>query len=173
MIFFRRRLPADRRPALARDERVVAWAAAADAATVVVTNLGLYLPGAAERLDWHRILKATWDERALTVTAAREGAARDGYAVVADDVPRRYALADPGDVPHQVRTRVTGSVGYTVHGAVPGGGARVAGRRVAGADGLVWTVRYDPGTPADDPQVVAATDALVAAARASATPTDL
>lgn len=169
MRLFRRRLPLARRPDLAPDERVVAWAVtgAGDAGTVVVTNRGLWLPGADTRLGWHEVIKATWDERTLTVIPARQVDAGEGYEVVADAPARRAALPHPGDVPHQVRTRVTASVGFTTYDAVPGGAARVAGRKVSGRDGLTWTVRYDPGTPADDPQVRAATAALVAAARAA------
>ncbi|HEX2774835.1 MAG TPA: hypothetical protein VHN18_20765, partial [Micromonosporaceae bacterium] len=46
-------------------------------------------------------------------------------------------------------------------------GYRVVARRVTGVNGLTWTVRYDPGTPGDDPDVVEQTDALVAEARAT------
>ncbi|HEX5740669.1 MAG TPA: hypothetical protein VFY17_03830 [Pilimelia sp.] len=171
MGLFRRRLPAGRRPALEPDERVVAWAAAGagDSGTVVVTNRGLWLPDADARLGWHEVIKATWDGRALTVVPADHVAARDGYEVVADAPARQVTLPDPGDVPHQVRTRVTSSVGFTTYDGVPGGAARVAGRKVSGRDGLTWTVRYDPGTPADDPGVRAATAELVAAARATTT----
>jgi hypothetical protein len=48
---------------------------------------------------------------------------------------------------------------------LPGGGVRVVARRVAGTDGLRWTVRYDPATPTA-PDTVAD---LVAAARAAIT----
>jgi hypothetical protein len=44
---------------------------------------------------------------------------------------------------------------------------------VAGVDGLSWTVRFDPGTPADDDEVLAETDRLVAAARVATSPTDV
>jgi hypothetical protein len=37
----------------------------------------------------------------------------------------------------------------------------VVARRVPGADGLAWTVRYDPGVDHDDPIVREATAALV------------
>ncbi|RLP92324.1 hypothetical protein EAD98_21970, partial [Micromonospora sp. CV4] len=37
-----------------------------------------------------------------------------------------YLLLDPGELPHQVRARVTRSVAYTEHHPVPGGAARVA-----------------------------------------------
>ncbi|MGK5742213.1 hypothetical protein [Micromonospora sp. URMC 103] len=167
--------PADR-PPLAPDERVLAWAAAGDGTgggVLVATTLGLWLPGRADRLGWHELLKAVWSGRELTVTAAEQVTERDGYLVVADGAPSTHLLLDPGDLPHQVRARVTRSVAYTERHAVPGGAGRIAARRVPGVDGLTWTVRYDAGTPVDDAEVVAETDRLVAAARAATAPADV
>ncbi|MGN9775335.1 hypothetical protein ACTMS0_06100 [Micromonospora sp. H33] len=177
MTLFRRRpkLPPADRPPLAPDERVLAWAAAGNGegdGVLVATNLGLWLPGRGHRIGWHDILKAVWSGRELTVTPAEHVAERDGYLVVADCPAETYLLLDPGDLPHQVRARVTRSVAYTEAHPVPGGAGRIAARRTPGADGLTWTVRFEPGTPADDPEVVAETDRLVAAARAATTPTD-
>ncbi|WP_194821094.1 hypothetical protein [Micromonospora sp. S-DT3-3-22] len=191
----KRRVPSAVRPPLAAGERVLAWAApgdggssgaspaegtsagaggdAAGGGVLVATNLGLWLPGRGERLGWHDILKAVWSGRELTVTPAATAAERDGYLVVADGPAETYLLLDPGDLPHQVRARVTRSVAYTQQHPVPGGSGRIAARRVAGADGLTWTVRYDPGTPVDADEVRAETDQLVAAARAATAPADL
>ena len=58
-IFGRRRLR--ERPPLAHHERVVAWCSTSDGA-VVVTNLGLWLPGRKDRLGWHQIHRASWSE---------------------------------------------------------------------------------------------------------------
>jgi hypothetical protein len=88
----------------------------------------------------------------------------DGYAVMADDAPVVVAMSRPDDVPADVRTRVTRSVAYTAHYAVPGGGVRVVGRRIPGRNGVDWHVRYDEGTDREDPDVVAATTAIVAEA---------
>ena len=77
-------------PPLERDERVLAWARAADdpAAAVVVTTLGLWLPGRPERLGWHQIHKATWAGSRLTVVpSAARSATACGYTVMADDTP--------------------------------------------------------------------------------------
>lgn len=158
-------LPAERRPELAPHERVLAWAPVADDAeppgdTVVATNLGLWWDD--ERTGWHRVDKAVWDGEALVVTPAEVVAERAGYEVVADGAPVRLKLADPGDVPHQVRLRVTSSVRHPEHFEVPGGGLWIFGRRVPGVDGLTWTVRYDRGTDGDDPAVVAVTEQLLA-----------
>lgn len=149
----RRRLPADRRPPLEPGERVVAWSGA-----VVATTHGLFLPGRS-RLGWHEINKATWAEGVLTVVPSSVVSERDWYDVVADLPAVAVPLPEPGDVPDQVRTRVTRSVGFSTHHAQPG--LRVVARRVSGVDGLRWAVRYDPGVDADD----AVADALVAEAR--------
>ncbi|MEV4412250.1 hypothetical protein [Catellatospora sp. NPDC049609] len=156
----RRVLPEEHRPDLARDERVLAWAPAADGDVVVATNLGLWWDGT--RTGWHRIDKAVWDGEHLVVTPGELVAERAGYQVVADGEPVRLKLTDPDHLPHQVRLRVTGSVRHPQHYELPGGGVWVFARREVGVDGLTWAVRYDRGTDGEDPAVVAATDQLVA-----------
>ncbi|MEV7226859.1 MULTISPECIES: hypothetical protein [Polymorphospora] len=176
MRLFRRRpkLPADRRPALDPEERVLDWSPAGSGDDVVVlTNRGLWLPGRSGRLPWHEIHKAVWSGRELTVTPAEVLRVHDEYAVVADRPAESYLLLDPGDVPHQVRTRVTGSVAHTVHHPLPGGGVRIVARRVGGVDGLSWAVRYDPGTAYDDEEIRAATVELVERFQRESTPSDL
>jgi len=157
------RLREEDRPPLASDERILAFAES-DAGLLVATNLGLWLPPG--RLGWHEIHKAVWDGGTLTVTAARQVEERTGYAVVEDLPPVPFTLAEPGELPGTVRARVTRSVGPSTYHPLPGsGGVRVAARRVPGRDGLHWTVRYDPGTPYDDPVVASVTADLVEAAR--------
>jgi len=168
MALFRRKqkLPAAQRPALEPDERVLAWAPTSGDGVAVATNRGLWLPGL-QRLGWHEIHKAVWSGRELVVTPASVVDEREGYAVVADQPVLSTLLLEPGDLPDQVRTRVTRSVAYTEHHALPeGGGVRVVARRVSGVDGLTWTARYDPGTDPDEATVAD----LVAAARAASTP---
>jgi hypothetical protein len=158
----KRKVPADVRAKLDRDERVVAFASTVDAeAAVVVTTRGLWLPGR-ERLGWHEIHKATWVGSRLTVVPAVAVSEGDGYTVMADDDAVVVALTDPDDVPGQVRERVTRSVAFTAHHPLPGGGVRVVGRRVPGVDGVVWNVRYDDGTDPADPDIVTQTAELVA-----------
>jgi hypothetical protein len=171
MALFRRKpkLPADQRPALEPDERILAWAPAEGDGVAVATTRGLWLPGL-HRLGWHEIHKAVWSGRELVVTPASVVDEREGYAIVADQPVLSTLLPEPGDVPDQVRTRVTRSVAYTEHHPLPeGGGVRVVARRVSGVDGLSWTVRYDPGSGQDE-ATEAAVDNLVAAARAASTP---
>jgi hypothetical protein len=173
-VFGRRKPPRSLRPKLDAGERWLAWARSADdrSQAVVATTLGLWLPGR-PRLGWHQIHKAAWSGSRLTVIPSvpvGDPVPLDGagsYAVLADDEPVTVTLTEPGDVPAEVRTRVTRSVAYTAHHPVPGGGVRVVARRVPGVNGLVWHVRYDDGTPHDDPAVVAATTQLVAEAVAA------
>jgi hypothetical protein len=168
-VFRRRRLPADKRPVLAPEERIVAWAGTAGDGVVVVTNQGLWLPdeyGRLSRLGWHEIHKATWSGRQLAIIAAEQVGDAEEYAVMADRPPLVHTLLDPDRVPDQVRTRVTRSVAYTSHHLLPGGGGvRVVARRVSGVDGLCWTVRYDQGTDPADEGVPETTRELVKAAR--------
>lgn len=163
------KLPADQRPPLERDERIVAWAEAAGD-VVVATNRGLFLPGRDDRLGWHEINKAVWSGRELVVTPAEVVEEKDGYKVVVDLPIVRQLLLEPGELPHHIRTRVTRSVAYTSHHPVDLGGVRVVARRVAGVNGLTWTVRYDPGTDADSAAVREATAQLVAQARSETDP---
>jgi hypothetical protein len=160
-----RRIPADSRPKLDRDERVLGWARAEPSGVVVVTTRGVFLPGR-DRLGWHEIHKATWANSHLTVIPSRQVGEGEGYAVMADADPVMVALPRPDDVPAEVRTRVTRSVAYTAHHDVPGGGLRVVARRIAGRNGVLWHVRYDEGTDPADPEVVASTALLVAEASA-------
>ena len=116
-LFRRRRLPAGARPPLADDERILAWAGATGDAVVVVSNLGLWLPGisGATRLGWHEIHKAVWSGRALQVVPASEVTTHETYAEMVDADSLTVTLLDPDKVPEQVRARVTRSVAYTSH----------------------------------------------------------
>jgi hypothetical protein len=165
----RPKLPAALRPALEKDERILAWAAVSDDSALVATNRGLWLPDGV-RLGWHEIHKAAWSGRELRITPAEVAQQRESYAVLADAPVISFLLLDPGELPDQVRTRVTRSVAYTTHYPLPVGGVRVVGRRVSGVDGLSWAVRYDSGTPVELEQVVQITEELVGTARYAAEP---
>jgi hypothetical protein len=170
ILFWRRpKLPPARRPPLERDERVVAWAVTSRDQTVVATNRGLWLPtGPAEpltRLAWDQVHKASWTGRELVIVPGSAIATLDGYLVTTDLPAVAFTLPDPGDVPVQVRARVTRSVAYTSQHALPGhGAARVVARRRPGMDGLHWTVRLEGGADIDDPVVREVTKGLVEAA---------
>jgi hypothetical protein len=167
-VFGRSKLPAALTPALERDERVLAWGLTTNDAAVVVTNRGLFLPGA-PRLGWHEIHKAAWAESVLTVTAAAITPG-DDYAVATDLPPVSVELIEPGQVPRRVRERVTASVVLSSVYAVPGGGsARVVARRVAGRDGLSWSVRFEGAATRNqgDPVVREAVDEFVTEAKST------
>jgi len=165
----RPKLPASLRPELDRDERVVAWAAIGDDRALVATNRGLWVPERG-RLGWHEIHKAAWSGRELRITPAEVAGERVGYTVLADGPEISYLVLDPGELPDQVRTRVTRSVAYTMHYPLPVGGVRVVGRRISGQDGLSWAVRYDAGTPVDAEPVVQMTEEMVVAGRIATAP---
>ena len=122
------------------------------------------------RLGWHEIHKAAWSGRELRIIPGEVTEVRPDYAVLADAPAVSYLLLDPGELPDQVRTRVTRSVAYTSHHPLPMGGVRVVGRRVSGVDGLSWAVRYDSGTPVDAEPVIQVTGELVTAAQTATAP---
>jgi hypothetical protein len=148
---------------------VVAWCTVAESAddVVVATNHGIWLPSAVERLGWHEIHKAAWSGRELRITPAEVAEERDGYTVLVDGPVVSFLLLEPGELPDQVRARVTRSVAYTTHHPLPEGAVRVVGRRVSGRNGLSWAVRYDSGTPVEQDEVTEVTDELVGAARSA------
>jgi hypothetical protein len=150
----RNRAPASVRATLERDERVLAWGtvAAPSAAPVtpdggrhvVATNLGLWWPDEPpRRIPWHRIVRATWSERGLTVVEAD----------VVDDLllverpPRLATLVTEGKIPPQVRKRVEGSIAATHEVHLDDGPAMIIARRVPGQDGQLWLARLGPTTP--------------------------
>jgi hypothetical protein len=162
--FRRARPPVEALGALEPGERVTAWGRTGGDEVLLATPLGLWVPDSG-RLGWHEIHKARWDSGVLTLVLGVESEP----GVREDAPPRRYVLAEPGNLPAEIRTRVTRSVAFTAHHPLESGGVRIVARRVPGRDGLDWVVRYDAGTVrgAGDERVVAE---LVAAARAAASP---
>jgi hypothetical protein len=159
----RERPPAEVLAPLDPDERVVAWATAAGGGAVLATPLGLWLPGAVERIGWHLVDKATWRDGVLTVVAARD----TGGGVLDELPPRSVRLAVPRDLPQAVRDRVERTIASTRHYRLPsGGGVRVVGRRVPGQDGVSWQQVFDRGVDRDDPAVRTAAAEVVAQSRA-------
>ncbi|MDQ1677769.1 MAG: hypothetical protein QOC93_2913 [Actinomycetota bacterium] len=165
--FRRSRPPAEAVAPLGPGERVTAWGRTADGGVLVATPLGLWVPESG-RLGWHELHKARWDSGVLTLVLGVE--AEPG--VREDAPPRRFVLAEPGNLPAEIRTRVTRSVAFTAHHPLPTGGVRIVARRVPGRDGLDWVVRYDPGT-ARGPEEEKVVAELMAGARAAASPADL
>jgi hypothetical protein len=151
--FVGRELPEGFPGKLVAEERVVGVATLAEGGHVVATSLGLWLADGdgARRVGWHLVSKATWENGLLAVVEAEETGTVEGAVLLADRPPRRLRLAEPGGVPEAVHARVTGSIRSSHHRDLPGGGAWVVQRSVAGRDGIVLQVRADPGT---DPNAV-------------------
>ncbi len=169
----RERPPADVVRLLDPDERVTAWADLAGGGVAVATPLGLWLPSSGDhvRVRWHLIDKATWNPPRLALTVATEGEPVGGAAVLVEQPTRPLTLTAARNLPKEVRDRVTRSVRHSAHHPLaPRGGVWVVARRVAGRDGLVWQVRFDPGTDAGDPLLREQVTRLVAAARQALTP---
>lgn len=147
-LFGREQVPDAVHAALAADEHVAATATVATGGILVVTSWGIWTPqDPPQRLGWHEVSKATWEDGTLTVIAAEaRETAGPSTVLLADLPPRRFRLAEPGKVPREVHERVTGSIRSRSHRELPGGGAWVLQRKVPGRDGLIVQVRPDPGT---------------------------
>jgi hypothetical protein len=161
------KVPAEAVARLDRDERVVSWAPVPGGA-VVATPLGLWLPGHPDRLAWHLIDKATWQNNVLTIIPALDS----GDGVLVEQPPRAVRLDHPRDIPQTVRVRVQKAIAFTRHHPLPGPegrgarpGVRVVGRRVPGRDGVTWQLVFDDAVDRDDPAVRAAAAAFVEQAR--------
>lgn len=147
-------LPAEFPGKLAGEERVLAAAAVREGGHLVATSLGLWVPdpaGGTRRVGWHLISKATWDRGTLTLIEAEETGAVHDAVLLADRPARRFRLGSSRGLPEAVHERVTGSIRTRHRRELPGGGAWIVQRKVAGQDGFVMQVRADPGT---DPAAV-------------------
>jgi hypothetical protein len=179
--FLRRESPPSLPPLVAGD-RVVAWGTTGEGEAAVASSRALWLPlkranavagptpeSAADapgprwqRLGWAEIHKAAWAEGVLVITPGVE--VEPG--VVVDGPIRRVRLADPRDLPAEVRTRVTRSVAYTSqHRLRAGGTVRVVARRVPGQNGLTWQLRFDDGADRADPGLRAEAEGVLTEVR--------
>lgn len=151
-------LPKDFAGRLVDEERVLGVAEIAGDGHLVATSLGLWLPEGegARRVGWHLISKAVWSANQFEIVEADETDTVSDAVLLADRPPRRVRVTDPGRVPEVVHARVTGSIRSSHHRDLPGGGAWVVQRSVAGRDGYVLQVRPDPGTDRDAVRSLAA-----------------
>jgi hypothetical protein len=138
MAFFRRRtLPSSYRALFAPGERVLSWAARSDgedSGLVVATNLGLWVDR--ERIGWHEISKAKWENPVLIVTTTEVVDGEADPVVIRDRAPFKLTLVEPGHLPHHVYQRVTHSI---VSSELQPDGSRLVGRRMPGVDGIAPT----------------------------------
>jgi hypothetical protein len=151
-------LPPDFPGKLVDQEHVLGVAELAGGGHLVATSLGLWLPDGEQvrRVGWHLISKATWNQGQLAVTEADETGAVEEAVLLADRPVRRLRLVEPKNLPAVVHKRVTGSIRSSHHRDLPGGGAWVVQRSVAGRDGILLQVRPDPGTDLDAVRTLAA-----------------
>ncbi|MGB9378802.1 MAG: hypothetical protein WCB04_14960 [Mycobacteriales bacterium] len=165
----RDRPPAGATASLDADDRLLSWASTTGG-YVVASRRGLRLPG--ERfVPWHRVDKAVWRDGVLQIIEA----VQDEPGVMRALAPATYELAEPRNLPSVVQARVTQSVASTSRHPLPGrdaGAIRVVARRVAGQDGLDWSVRYESGADGGDPEVRRAAERLLAEVRAASTPAE-
>lgn len=154
--------PAGFTGSLAAEEAVVGSAECRTGGCLVATSLGLWVPtdDGPRRVGWHLISKVMWGNGELTVIEADETGTAGDAVLLVDRAPRRYALVEPGKLPHAVHRRVTESIRSRHHRDLPGGGAWFVQRKVPGRDGIVLQVRADSGT---DPDTVSAVATEVAA----------
>jgi hypothetical protein len=143
-LFGREDLPEGFAGELDPEEHVVAGAAVVRGGHLVVTNLGVWFPGEAERVGWHLVSKATWAEGAMTFVVATQEDLGKAF-LLQDGPPRRFPLDEPGKVPQAVHQRVTGSIVSRERATMPDGReAWVIERHVPGRDGTVRQIRPDP-----------------------------
>lgn len=146
-------------------ERVLAWAETEDG-VAAGTREALYLPGADDgaqvRVAWHEVETAEWDVGTDTFVVREVGTwgrTRPEHRVV---------VTDPGRLLELVRERVTSTVVLTRPVALPGGrrATVVARRATTGERAVAWFVDYEVGLDPADPEIAAAVDRALVAARA-------
>jgi len=135
-----------------RGEKVLAWGAntvGAETSYVIATNQALYVLG--DRVPWHRIGRASWEEPVLDVAVLAYGTMP----------PRtiRVDVSDSGDLPPAVHDRVTDSVLISEHvDLADSAGARMVARRDSDDGSIHWSVVFDPGLDPSDLALRAAAD---------------
>ncbi|EMD23239.1 hypothetical protein [Amycolatopsis azurea] len=142
------RVPADFDGTLDDGEHVVGGAAVEGGGYLLVTALGLWIPGP-RRVGWHLVGKAAWSDGVLTLTESEEAGTAGKAVLLADKTPIRFRLTRPGKVPILLRQRVDGSIRGRHRKDLETGGAWFVERKVPGQDGTVLQVRPDPGTDVD------------------------
>jgi hypothetical protein len=143
------RVPADFEGELEKGEHVIGSAPVEGGGHLLVTPLGLWIPGGPRRVGWHLVGKAAWTDGVFTLTESEETGTAGKAVLLADKAPERFKLPEPGKVPLLVRQRVDGSVRSRHRKDLATGGAWFVERKVPGQDGTVLQVRPDPGTDVD------------------------
>lgn len=146
-------------------EKVIAWGAGpgadvTQAAFVVATTRALYTQATGERVPWHRVSKAAWDEPILDLVLLDDGGQPSR--------PLRIRLDDAKDLPPAVHDRVTDSVLISDRVELgAGAGALLVARRDSDDGSIRWAVVFDAGLDPADPQLRAAVDEALGRLRES------
>lgn len=161
-LFGKRTLPLEP----ATGERVLAWADT-DRGVAAGTRDALYLPdqhGHLQpiRVPWHEVETADWDVDTGALVVREIGT----YGLTRPE--HRLVVEEPGRLLELVRERVTATVVLTRPVLI---GRRrhatIIGRRAtSGERAVAWFVEYDLGLDPTAPEVAAAVDAALIAARA-------
>ena len=153
------RLPSDIRSVvgLGSGERVLSWGREeASGTTVVATNHALYAVDAAGvrtlHRPWHEVDGGTWSAELASITVTWVDGSR----------PSQWVLGATSLVPETLRERVQASVVLAQRIELgPRRTAKVALRQDLGGGGLVEQVVLGRGVRADDPELVARTEAAL------------
>lgn len=157
----RLRPPVEVRARVGRD-RLLGWTASGTS-SLVATDTALLLPVGEEpeRVPWDLVLRVTWNEDAVEITAQ----ASPGGRPVTHRVPVGREL---GGLPDVVRERVNASIVVQHHVELEGErGARLVARRAPGSADLRWSVVFDAGLDPSDPDLRERADRALADLRAS------
>ncbi len=139
-------------------ERILAWGGRPH--VVAATERALYVEEPRERLGWDVVSKAQWDDPLLTIQIA----AHDGRPART----LRLRVEASGDLPAAVRDRVTASVVMSEFVDLGDGvRARMVARRAGDDAPIRWTVVFESGVPADDPELQARASAALAELRST------
>jgi hypothetical protein len=141
---------------------VLAWTESG-ASELAALDTALLLPvgSQVERIPWDLVLRASWSEGWLEVSAQE----RPGGPASTHRVP---FTGRPGALPDVVRDRVNASIVLQHHVPLEGDrGARIVARRQPSSTDLRWSVVFDPGLDPSDPGLRAAADEALAVLRGS------
>ena len=146
----------------AAPDRVLAWTASGDS-ELAALDTALLLPTGSDpdRIPWDLVLRASWTEGQLEVSAQdRPGGPARTHRIA--------FTGSPGVLPDVVRDRVNASIVIQHHVPLDGErGARIVARRTPGSTELRWSVVFDPGLDPSDPGLRAAADEALAVLRGS------
>jgi hypothetical protein len=163
--------PADLRDRLdiPRAEKVIAWGSGPMTLPgtmqpargyLAATDHAFYVEGTGERVTWDRISQASWQEPLLEVVLEDESGRVAGRL--------RLNVDQSGDLPAAVHDRVTDSVVVSEMVDLGDGvKARMAARRANDHADIRWTVVFDAGADASDPELQARARAALEGLRAS------